>query len=544
MINPDSIEALKSQLDIVDVVGNYIELKKSGANFKAICPFHDEKTPSFVVSPAKQIYHCFSCGAGGDSLKFVMEYEKLSYPEAIEKLASNYNFSLSYTSGKKQSDNSKILEDLHAFYKKELATNRVAMEYLKSRGISQASIERFGIAYAPSSQATLSFLRSSFVSAKDALDVGVMASGEGGYYARFIERIIFPIALPTGKIVGFGGRTLSGNMAKYLNSPQTKLFNKSRLLYAYDLASKSIYKKRSIIIAEGYIDVIMLHQAGFDNTVATLGTALTPDHLPLLRKGSPSVIMAYDSDKAGLDAAMKASRLLASHNFSGGVAIFKSGYDPADMVSSGLSDELREIFSAPKPFASFVLDGIISSYNLRDPLQKESAFGESMEFLKTLSPIVGEEYKKDLISKLGIDPSLVRLTNTFVSRNTNTAPNRDTLELTLIKTVLEKEAFAETILDVIEPSMMMFHASQMQKALSSRSEDSELVGILIDDDIKSIDTQDELVRELANFLSRHYERELKKLTMRTDLPFEKKVYEIRRYKDLIVRLKKGELVIV
>jgi len=232
MIDTQSIENLKTRLDIVDVVGSYLELKKNGANWKCVCPFHDDSNPSLVVSPSKQIYHCFSCGAGGDSIKFVMEYEKLSYPETIEKLASMYNFSLSYTSndGKTHEDR-KLLENINIFFKKTLDNRPTATEYIKNRGIGEASVEKFELGYAPSSQENLNFLSSHGYTISEAIETGIAGVGENGRnYARFIERITFPIYSLNGKMVGFGGRTITGHNAKYVNSPQTKIFNKLNII--------------------------------------------------------------------------------------------------------------------------------------------------------------------------------------------------------------------------------------------------------------------------------------------------------------------------
>ena len=278
MIDSASIETLKQSIDIVDIVGNYIELKKAGANWKANCPFHGEKTPSFVVSPSKQIYHCFGCGAGGDAIKFVMEMEKLSYPEAIEKLASNYNIPLRYTGGEGNdfSQSKRVLEILQQWYRSNFDHTHEAIEYVKARGIEQRMIEYFGIGYVPDGSAVMNFLSSRHIPLPQAVEAGVTAQGERGeFYARLSQRITFPIHSPSGAIVGFGGRTLGNHPAKYINSPQTKLFNKSRLLYGYHLAKKNIYEKKELIVCEGYLDVILLHQAGINTAVATLGTALT-----------------------------------------------------------------------------------------------------------------------------------------------------------------------------------------------------------------------------------------------------------------------------
>ena len=549
MITQDSIEALKARLDIVDVVGSYIELKKAGGNFKAPCPFHDEKSPSFVVSPQKQIYHCFGCGVGGDAVKFVMEYEKLNYPEALEKLAQSYNFTLSYTDNKHNTPRSAVIEKLDEWYRKLLTQNVTALNYIKERGIYESSIEKFGLGYAPKSFETLQFIQSQHFTMQEALEMGLVGYDEQKRtaYARFIERITFPIHSANGSLVGFGGRTITGHAAKYVNSPETKFFNKSRLLYAYNLAKQAIFKKNEIIITEGYLDVIMLHQAGFENAVATLGTALTSEHLPLLRKGEPKVIMAYDGDKAGRAAALKASKLLSAAGFNGGVVVFAGGLDPADMVKEGRVQELADIFHTPKPFIEFVLDELLSLFDLSDPKQKEQCMAEGVAYLKTLSPILQEEYKTYLASRLGglgVSPSLVKVNiqqpNTQQPMQKNT--HRDMWELSLIKTVLEKPHLVDTILDVIEPKMLRFHSREFALALENRNDAPELMAIMVDETIKAIEDDAALHEELLVFLERFYEMQLKSVNLDKSMSFEQKAFYIRKYRGKIALLKQGKLV--
>ncbi len=542
MITQESIDALKAQLDVVDVVGSYVELKKAGANYKAPCPFHDEKTASFVVSPSKQIYHCFGCGAGGDSIKFTMEYEKLNYPEAIEKLADTYNFTLSYTDKKNNKPRSQVMDKLNGYYQNLLTSRQDALSYLHERGIYESSVEKFGIGYAPDSQSSINYITSQMFTLKEAVDMGVVGFDSGRYFARFIERITFPIHSANGSIVGFGGRTISGHQAKYVNSPETPFFNKSRLLYAYHHAKQSLHKTKEIIITEGYLDVIMLHQAGFSNAVATLGTALTPEHLPLLRKGEPKVVMAYDGDKAGRAAALKASKLLSASGFSGGVVIFDVGLDPADMVKEGRIEDLASMFRTPKPFIEFVLDEIISLHDLKDPKAKELCMQEGVSFLKTLSPILQEEYKTYLASRLSISPSFVRLANrntnqTNITNVVNNSIHRDMWELSLIKTLLEKPHMLTQVLDVLEPSLLQFHQHEFSQLLSNNTDDPSLMSISVDQSIKAIENEEELQDELNTFLSNHYTRELKKINMRQDIPFEKKAFEIRRLRGIISKLR-------
>ena len=549
MISQDSIEALKARLDIVDVVGSYVELKKAGTNFKSPCPFHDEKSPSFVVSPQKQIYHCFGCGAGGDSVKFVMEYEKLNYPEALEKLADSYNFTLSYTDNKHNKPRSQVMDKLCDWYQTLLPSKHTAIEYIKERGIYESSVEKFGIGYAPDTNATINYIKSQMFTMNEAVEMGVVGYDGGRNFARFIERITFPIHSANGSLVGFGGRTITGHQAKYVNSPETPYFNKSRLLYAYHHAKQSLHKKSEIIITEGYLDVIMLHQAGFDNAVATLGTALTVEHLPLLRKGDPRVVMAYDGDKAGRAAALKASKLLSAAGFNGGVVVFGGGLDPADMVKDGRVEELSDMFREPKVFIEFVLDEILSLYDLRDPKAKESCMQEGISYLKTLSPLLQEEYKTYLASRLGglgISPSLVKVSNQDNVNNKNTPliqknSHKDMWELSLIKTVLEHPEYINQILDVLDPSLLQFHSYEFDLALQGKGDAPHLMAISVDETIVALKNEEALQAELITFLSRHYERELKKINLQKNISFEEKAFYIRKFRGKIASLRRGEL---
>lgn len=540
MITKDSIENLKNHLDVVDVVSQFLELRKSGANFKACCPFHGEDTPSFVVSPAKQIYHCFGCGVGGDSIKFVMEYEKLSYPEALEKLSSMYNFNLEYENSNEKRLDLRPLELTNEFYQKLFVSNDVAKDYIKSRGIFESSIEKFEIGYSPSSGDTINYLKSNFVNLADAKELGIIDTGANGLYARFIERITFPIYALNGKIVGFGGRTISGHNAKYVNSPQTKVFNKSRLLYGYNLAKESIYKKNELIVTEGYLDVIMLHQAGFDNAIATLGTALTKEHLPLLKRGEPKVIVAYDGDKAGLNAAYKAATMLSHSEFEGGVVIFGQGLDPADMVKDGKIEELNKIFSSPQPFIPFVLDSIVSHYDVNDPSQKQKALNEANEYLKTLNPIFQDEYKRYLAQRLNVRENLIKTNNTTTRPREVNLSKIDIAELCIIKSILEEPKRLDQVLDVIDTSMFEFHKNEFELLIEDRN-NASLNTILLNEKLE--DYNDErLNSEILVLLMKFYSSKLNQVLYDNDMNFKDKTMLIRKIKDNIYQLKKGKLI--
>jgi DNA primase len=544
MIEKESIEALKSSIDIVDVIGNYLELKKAGANYKANCPFHGEKTPSFVVSPSKQIFHCFGCGVGGDAIKFVMDYEKLSYPETIEKLASSFNFSLRYTQGNDSySDIKRVLESISVWYTKSLEHSASAKEYLVSRGISQNSIEKFGIGYVSDSKSVINFLNSTHLPLPKAVEAGILAQDDNGnLYARLIDRVIFPIYSPSGAIVGFGGRTMSNHPAKYINSPQTKLFNKSRLLYGYNLAKDTIYKTKQIIVCEGYLDVIMLHQAGFSSAVATLGTALTSEHLPLLRKGEPKIILAYDGDKAGVAAALKAAMMLSSGGFDGGVVLFPDGLDPADMVANNEIEKLAQMFRNPKPLIPFVLEMIASKHDLNNPRAKEVAFGDMKAFLSTLSEIIKESYIPIASSILGVSPKLFS-TNAKISQNKeNISKNsEDIAYLSILKTLIEDNSLIDSVVDVVD-SEMFDRYKELYEAILSKDTNNPNVGRLsLDDNIQILNEQ-ELKDILIGILIKYYDKKLKAIVADNSIEYSQKSFLIRKIRtDIIPRLKKGEL---
>ncbi len=560
MIKKESIESLKNIIDIVDVISNYIEVKKSGTNFKAVCPFHGENTPSLVINPNRGFYKCFGCGVGGDAIKFVQEYEHLSFIEAVESIANSLNFELSYDKDDNfKKDNLEILETLNKFYKRNFDLNNYAKNYIHSRGINANIVEKFQIGFAPDSQMSLDFLKSKNVNFDDAIEVGVIAK-DRDFYARFIKRITFPIFSNSGKIIGFGGRTISNHPAKYINSPQSRIFNKSALLYGYNFAKDEIYKKSEIIVVEGYLDVIMLHQSGFKNAVATLGTALTTEHIPLLKKANPRLILAYDGDKAGVNAALKASKLVAN-SFDGGVVIFNDNLDPADMIKNNREDELREFFKSPKPFIEFVLQEIVKSYDIKNPFQKESALKECLEFLKPISPIIKNEYKTYLANQLRVDEHLINLgsENITVETKPTMQPklskpkpqkkefkkkifNRvDIVEISIIKTLIQNPNLLDLIIERGDESII-FKSFQNEIELIKQNDlkNPKLIEILLNDNIQECN-EEELQKSINTLLINLYQEKMSEVKKKI-LSFEDKVFYIRKIQDSINRLKLGELI--
>lgn len=556
MITERSIEYLKAQLDIVEVISHYISLSKRGANYVACCPFHTEKTPSFYVNANKGFFHCFGCGKSGNAVGFVMELEKLNYPQALEKLAEVFNITLEYSNEKEKPKNTKILENIKSFYQNNLSTSplgREARRYLFDRGVGEDSLKKFAIGVVGDGHSVLHFLRDNGLDMQEACELGVLGlDTQGGahrYYARLTQRIIFPISNPQGKIVGFGGRTLINHSAKYINSPQTRLFNKSKLLYGYLQARDTIYREEKIIICEGYLDVILLHQVGFHNAVATLGTALTHEHLPLLNKGNPKIIVSYDGDNAGINAAYKAAHLLATNHKDGGVVLFDDGMDPADMVSSGKVERLRQLFSAPKPFVLFVLEQMLASFDMGNPIQKEEALKQARAFLSTLSEVMQIEYSPILANLINIPTRLIPTPNIpLQQKQQNTAQKvsniskfRILAEKNIVKSMLQFPHLIPIALEYLQPEIFHSQREAYEAVLRGEVEHPELVGLPMEESIEVLSEEDFRL-QVRELLWEYYQKVLERLTKKRGVDHERHNFLIRKVMDKIQTLKKGELV--
>lgn len=525
MISKNSIENLKNIVDIADVVGSYIPLKKSGANFVCVCPFHNDKHPSMSISPSKGIYHCFSCKAGGDAIKFVMEYEKLGYVEAIEKLASIYNVALEYTSSKNESKiDKKILENLNLHYKTLLYKNPEALNYLKSRSITDAIIEKWELGWAAGSQNTLNLLQNENIEPKEALEVGAIKQNESGYYASFINRITFPIYNHLGRLVGFGGRTISDNPAKYINSPQSQIFDKSKIFYGYDKAKSEIYRSHSIVICEGYMDCIMLHAAGINNAVAVLGTALTQKHIPLIQRGDIKVTLSFDSDSAGINAAFKSARLLMEHQIDGKVVLISGGKDPAELVASGKDMELRDMLSGGVELGEFYITQLVKNLNPKTPIEIAKSLKAIQEFSFGLNPIVADAYVPLVSTLLRIDPGSFRLSKTTKRRdNSNLAKTqtntqiqnlpviekKDIAELSILKNMLKNPEYCQIVEQYYGVEIFKDKATY-RAVVGSQSQNNEYIRELeLSQNLEEYKSVNELHNAIRPLAVGYYERLLK-----------------------------------
>ena len=552
MIDPKSIERLKAQTDIVDVVGHYLPLKKSGANFVCVCPFHDDKNPSMSVSPSRGIFHCFSCKAGGDAIKFVMDYEKLSYPEAVEKIASLQNFTLNYVrGGEPAKENKHILENANAFYRSLLYKTPAAVEYLYSRGITDELIDKFELGFAPESAQTIRLLQNEQIEPKEALEVGIVKQNENGIYASFINRITFPIYTHAGRLVGFGGRTISGNPAKYVNSPQSAVFDKSTLFYGYHLAKREIFTKNQIIITEGYMDVIMLHKAGFNNAVAVLGTALTTKHLPLLKRGEISVILCFDGDEAGINAATKSALLLAQNEIDGSVVIIEGGADPADMVVAGKIEYLRQIFESGTEIGEFYIRHLASGFDLSRPVQKQKALEAIQAFTASLKPIVANSYAPLVAKILKIAEGsfwLTRGANTQAAKERmqayemqnlgkNQRGRKDILEIRFLKTMIENPNFKKIVLENLKTEYFVRHRDIYEAVAQGASADDPAVRELMFENYDAFKDEDEILKNIVILKVRFYENLHKEYSAK-QIPLEEKKQILSKIKKIIEELKK------
>jgi DNA primase len=361
---PDSfIEELLGRVDIVDIIERRVPLKKAGREFHACCPFHDEKTPSFTVSPQKQFYHCFGCGAHGSAIGFMMNYEGLEFVDAVEELARHAGLQVPREASSKPRPSAglyDVLESVSTFYQKQLKENPEAVEYLKQRGVSGEIARDFAIGYAPGGwDRLIKHLGNNEEGLAKLRKTGMLSQGKSGEYDKFRNRIMFPIHDRRGRVIAFGGRALEDDGPKYLNSPETELFHKGRELYGLYLARRSQAKLDRILVVEGYMDVVALAQYGFRNCVATLGTATTGDHAELLFRAADEVVFCFDGDRAGRKAAWRALENTLPRLREGRHARFlflPDGEDPDSMVRKHGTEEFASLLEEAQPLSDFFFE--------------------------------------------------------------------------------------------------------------------------------------------------------------------------------------------
>ncbi|WP_457622669.1 DNA primase [Persephonella sp.] len=397
-ISPDTIEEVRRTANVYDVISEYINLEKAGSNYKALCPFHSEKTPSFIVSPQKNIFKCFGCGKSGTALSFLMDYEGISFSEAVIKLAQKYNIPVKYTGSEKNLEHLKglfsVTEKITKFYKDQLKTSKDVKDYLKKREILSSTADHFDLGYSPENpQLIIEFCKKEGIQPDQLKEVGIASEKEDGTIVdRFRGRLIFPIRDHRGRVVAFGGRSLKENhQPKYINSPETEIYSKGKVLYGFFESRDYLREKKWVIIVEGYLDLISLYQTGIKNVIATLGTAFTEYHGDLLKKFVKKAVLMFDSDKAGKKAAIRASKILLSRNIDVYYAFIEEGKDPDDLAKLGYKAVERTLKKAEN-FLDFLLKKIKDEKELKKK-------GEIIDLYLDMVSVIPEKTKQGLLIK-------------------------------------------------------------------------------------------------------------------------------------------------
>lgn len=410
-ISEEILEKLKEQNDIVDVISESVRLKRSGRNFSGLCPFHNEKSPSFSVSQDKQIYKCFGCGESGNVITFVMKNKNMPFVEAVKYLADRVNITIESDKGrisptaKKRELLYKVNVEAARFFYSNLRLTKEAKEYFLNRGIKEETIKRFGLGFAKDSWNNLLFhLRKLGFKDDLLLEAGLVSTSErtGNKYDRFRNRVIFPVFDYRGKVIGFGGRVLDDSKPKYLNSPETLVFQKGTNLYGLNFAIKSKMQERYFIIVEGYMDLITLHQYGITNVVASLGTALTTNQARLLRRYADKVIISYDADIAGQAATMRGLDILKDAGFDVRVLSIPQGKDPDEYVRSNGKDAFIKLINGAESLIDYRLKKAEEGINLKDSNDLVRYGKRVTEILASVNSIEKDVYIKKISENTGI----------------------------------------------------------------------------------------------------------------------------------------------
>jgi len=410
----EAVEELKSQIDIVDVVGRVVQLRRTGANYKGLCPFHNEKTPSFVVSPQKQIFTCFGgCGASGDVVSFVKRYYNIDFNEAVEKLAGEYGINIK--KNVYSDDREKYYEinrDAARFFYKAMTESRNSgYTYIHGREIEDSTIAKFGLGYADESWDSLyRYFKGRGVDEKILLELGLISEKGGKYYDKFRNRVMFPIINTSGKVIGFGGRALSSEaMPKYLNSPENRVFQKKNNLYALNLTRQEMGKEGTAIIVEGYMDVISLYQNGVKNVAASLGTALTENQAKLVNRYAKNVVLSYDADAAGQKAALRGIEVLKNEDCKVKVLHVTDGKDPDEYIKKNGRDAFLKLVGESLPYTDYKLQALKRGLDLGTEEGKLDYMKNISPILKELSPVEADIYIKKIARDVGIAEGAIKM---------------------------------------------------------------------------------------------------------------------------------------
>ncbi len=428
LIKKESIEQLLERVDIISLIETYVPLKRAGSSFKGLCPFHNEKSPSFSVSPQRQRYHCFGCGASGSSVNFLMEYTNITYPEALRQLADKYGMTLDEETDSTQSIEVKkqrnrlllLHEEATAWFHELLLTHtdaQGARDYLKQRGLNRETAKKWLLGWAPTdSQLFLKWAKEQNLTGRELIDSGLAALKDpqdkrSGLYSRFRNRLMFPICNDYGEPIAFSGRQLDNNpnTGKYINSPETSLFIKSKHFYGLDKAKRAIGQNKYALLCEGQMDVIAAHQAGFEMAVASLGTAFTPQHATLIKRYSPKAKVCFDADSAGQKAAIKAYQQLAAVNIQVDMVQLPNGEDPDSIIKSKGNQAFAKLINEALPFFEDQLQKMQAHADWNNPQKKTEFIHELLHHLSQLTHRTEQDvYLSDLCTRLNLDQESIR----------------------------------------------------------------------------------------------------------------------------------------
>ena len=423
LISNESLERVKQAADIVEVVSAHTDLRRQGARYTGLCPFHEERTPSFSVEPTEKLYHCFGCGVGGDVIKFVEEKEGVGFTEAVELLADRYGIELEREKEDPQAERRRerrrrleqLLDRSAAYYANYLWESEEAgkaRDYLAGRGLREEVLRAFGVGYAPSAwDKILVRGQQAGFSVEEMRSVGLSQRGRsGGDYDRFRERIMFPIRDRRGRVLGFGGRAMRSDQgAKYVNTAETDFFHKSQILYGVDRAKAAIAKAGRAVVVEGYTDVLALHQAGIEEAVGVMGTAITPDQVAALSGMVEEVVLALDADSAGQEAMLRAQRVAAGRRMRLRVAAMPAGEDPAEMMAAdGGAERFRALLDGAEELTAFQVRLVLGRTDVSSPMERDRALAEVAPVLAGMGETVSrEELVRKVAEQLDLEPAMV-----------------------------------------------------------------------------------------------------------------------------------------
>ncbi len=404
LISDDMANQIKDNSDIVDIIGEYVDLKKAGSSYKGLCPFHNEKTPSFTVDKKKQLFHCFGCGAGGDVVSFIMQKEGLSYPESLkylgEKAGINIVYSENHVVNERRNKLFDINKEVMMYFYKNLLTNKAPQDYLLNRGLRSNIVNTFMLGFALDSwDNLLNFSKTKNIKEEDLLELGLIAkSKKGNYYDKYRNRIIFPIIDTYGRVIGFGGRSIDKTMPKYLNSPESDVFKKRFNLYGLNNFKKQ--NRRDLILVEGYMDVIALNNNGIDIAVASLGTAFTVEQAKLAKRYADNIYICYDSDTAGIKATKRAIEIFREAEIGVSIIELEDGLDPDDFVKKYGKDAFEQRIAEAQDEYNYAYNQILKGYSEANENEKFEKLNLFIAFLASIKQDLTREIFINKVSSL------------------------------------------------------------------------------------------------------------------------------------------------